>query len=126
VIVLDTHVWVWWLTTPRLLSKRAADAIADARAIGIPAIACFEVANAVARGRMTLDRPVRSWLEVALLPEKVELVPLDPGIAARAADLEIHGDPADRLIVATAALLDAALVTKDDLIRRSRLVVTIW
>ena len=90
------------------------------------ALSC--VASAVSRGRISLDRSVREWLDAALLPDRIDLVPLGPVVAATAAELgkRLHGDPADRLIVATALVLDAPLVTKDERIRRSKVIRTVW
>ncbi|MGK3989266.1 type II toxin-antitoxin system VapC family toxin [Sorangium sp. So ce136] len=78
------------------------------------------------KGRVELDRPTQRWLEDALASSGTLLLPIDPAIAALAARLPLHGDPADRLIVATAIAAGAELVTKDHQIRSSRLVLTIW
>lgn len=126
-IVLDTHAWLWWLgATPRL-GRSAARRIEDADAIGVPAICCLEVAAAVHRGRLALDRGVLEWLDAALATPRVALLPLTPRVAVRASSLaEFHGDPADRLIVATALEAGSALVTRDGAIRRAKLVETVW
>lgn len=79
------------------------------------------------KGRIELDRPAPRWLEDALASSgTLLLLPIDPAVAALAARLPLHGDPADRLLVATTIKADAELVTKDHQIRTSRLVVTIW
>ena len=97
-IVLDTHAWIWWASDPARLGRRGRSAIEAADRIGIPAVSCFEVAAAVARGRMSLDRSPLEWLEEALGQPRVELLPLTPPIAVRATQLGgFHGDPADRL-----------------------------
>lgn len=126
-IVLDTHAWLWWLGGMARLGRMAARRIEDADAVGVPAICCLEVAAAVHRGRVSLDRGVLEWLDVALATPRVTLLPLTPRVAVRASSLAgFHGDPADRLIVATALEAGSALVTRDGTIRRSKLVETVW
>ena len=127
-IVLDTHVWLWWVSEPSNLSKPAVREITNADVIGISAISCFEIATAVAKGRISLDRGTLDWLEQTLALPRVEVLPLTPRIAVKATQLgkEFHGDPADRLIVATAILEDAVLVTKDTLIRNYSALPTVW
>jgi PIN domain nuclease of toxin-antitoxin system len=119
VIVLDTHAWLWWVSEPARLGRAAGRAIQESRRIGIPAICCLEVAVAAARGRITLDRPPLEWMHDALHLPRVELMPLLPAVAVKAAELpaSFPGDPADRLIVATAILQSALLITKDERVR---------
>jgi PIN domain nuclease of toxin-antitoxin system len=127
VIVLDTHAWIWWASDPGRLGRRGRAAIEAADRIGVPAVCCFEVAAAVARGRITLDRAPLEWFEQALALPRVELAPLTPAIAVKATQLAaFHGDPADRLIVATALLDAATLVTKDRNIRAYSAVTSVW
>ena len=99
-----------------------------AKRIGVPAICCLEIATLAVRGRITLDRPPLEWMLEALAFERMELIPLTPAIAVRAAALptSFPGDPADRLIVATTIVEGAMLVTKDDRIRESGIVETVW
>ena len=125
--MLDTHTWLWWVGEPSRLGRAGTKALADADVIGIPAICCLEVAVAAARERIVLDRPVRAWLEDSLSLPRVELLPLTPRVAAQAADLQrFHGDPTDRLIVATAVVADARRVTRDTQIRRYKAVLSVW
>jgi PIN domain nuclease of toxin-antitoxin system len=128
VTVLDTHTWLWWVSADAKLSRAAAKAIKSAKAIGICAISCLEVATAVAKGRIQLDRDPLEWMRQALALEGVELLAISPGIAVKATQLgrEFHGDPADRLIVATTILEAGILVTKDERIREYPAVTTIW
>lgn len=127
-IMLDTHAWLWWVSDPARLGRNAAKAIEAASQIVIGAISCFEVATAVTKGRISLDRGPQDWLAQALALPRVELVGLTPAICVKATQLgrEFPGDPADRLIVATAMLESASLVTKDARIRRYPAVETIW
>lgn len=119
-ILLDTHVWVWWADGGAQLP---ADYLAyvqgeAAGGLGVSAISCWEVAKLVELGRLELSVPVDEWLGRALQPP-VQLLPLSPEVAVGSTQLpgSFHRDPADQLIVATARLLDCPLVTLDRLIR---------
>ncbi len=127
-IILDTHVLVWWLNEPKKLSKSAARALKQTRRIGISAITPWEFSMLVAKGRLEVDRPALEWLRDALAEPRVELMPLTPAIAVQSTRLgaQFHGDPADMLIVATAQLEGAPLVTKDQRILEFDGVETIW
>lgn len=127
-ILLDTHAWVWWASSPERLSRRAAAAIADESERAVSAISCWEVATLVRRGRLKLDRPAELWLRQALGMPGV--VPLDvtPEIASVAGTLgdDFHGDPADRILVATALARACRILTRDERLRSSARVTTIW
>ena len=126
-IVLDTHAWIWWASDPARLGHRGRAAIEAADRIGVPAVCCFEVAAAAAKGRISLDRAPLEWLEQALALPHVELVPITPRIAVKATQLgAFHGDPADRLIIATAIVDAATLVTRDKQIRGYSAVTSLW
>jgi len=130
VIVLDTHTWLWWLADPGRLSGAARETIGDARAIGISTISIWELATLARRGRIELDRDVGDWVGVALNgDQRVETIAPDPRVALEAAlldDREFPGDPADRLIFATARSRRAALVTRDQQMRRFSPPETVW
>ncbi len=127
-IVLDTHAWVWWAAEPKRLSARAGRAIEDCDEIGVSAISAWEVAMLVAKGRLTLDRDVLVWVRQALALLGVVLVPLSPEIAVASAALgaDFPGDPADRIVVATALRHHAPLVTRDRRLRSVPSLKTIW
>lgn len=127
-IVLDTHAWVWWLSKPEKLGKKAMRAVKRAERIGVPAICVWEVAMKVRSAKLRLDRPTSVWVDQALSGDpRLEVLPLSPRIAVTAAELEWqHGDPADRLIVATASVYEAQLVTVDERIADSNLVRCVW
>jgi PIN domain nuclease of toxin-antitoxin system len=98
--------------------------------IGVSAISAWEVATLEQRGRITLDRPAARWVRAALThdPRIVEL-PVDAGIAVRAASLAdegLPGDPADRLIYATAVQRGGRLITKDRTLRTPDRRRTVW
>ena len=127
-IVLDTHAWLWWVSAPARLGRLARRQIERAKKLGIPAICCLEVATLAARGRIALDRPVLAWLQESLAQPDVDLLPLTPAVSVKAAELpmDFAGDPADRLIVATAILESAMLVTKDQRIQEYAGVRAVW
>jgi PIN domain nuclease of toxin-antitoxin system len=127
-IVLNTHAWLWWVSKPSGLSRIAKRRIERESRLGISAISCLEIATLVAKSRISLDRDTLEWLDAALMLPKVELLPLTPPIAVKASLLgnNFPGDPADRIIAATAIIESAPLVTKDGRIRDSEVVTTIW
>lgn len=127
-IVLDTHAWVWWAAQDQQLSSHARRTIRSASRIGVSAISPWEVAMLVAHGRLRFDRDVLDWIERALALPAVELLPLSPEIAVAAARLDTDwpGDPADRIIAATALHQGAMLVTRDRRLRGRRDLRTCW
>jgi PIN domain nuclease of toxin-antitoxin system len=125
--ILDTHAWVWWLhgETARL-GRRTVDALDTLPAGSRPYvcdISLWEVATLVELGRLDLGEPLESWLGTATNAQAVQIAPISARVAAEVARLpsRFRRDPADRLIVATARVLDRPLLTKDDAIRRSGL-----
>lgn len=127
-IVLDTHAWIWFAAHDPKLSRRAAKACRDAQALLVPAIAAWEVAMLVSKGRLGLDRDVDLWIRQALALPRVRLEPLTPAIAVRATRLPgaLPADPADRLIVATALEHGIPLVTRDERLAAWPQLHTIW
>lgn len=115
-IVLDTHAWVWWAGETGDLSPTAAQAITEAEQIAVCTISCWEVAMLVARRRLELKPDVEGWVAAALrLPGVVELR-LDARTATRAGALDrdsFPGDPADRIIYATAVERGVRLLSRD-------------
>ena len=82
--------------------------------VGVSPVSCFELTLAHRRGRLELPLPPREWFPLALAGSHVELLPLTPAIAARAVELpDIHRDPFDRIIIATALEMDARLASVD-------------
>jgi PIN domain nuclease of toxin-antitoxin system len=131
VIVLDTHALVWWAAGAPGLSARARRAIQSETRRGpvsASAISVFEIATAVRRGRLDLAVPLEQWLaDLRLLPElRFEPVSADIAHLAGAFEEAMPGDPADRIIVATAVKLQARLVTADDRLHLTRKVETVW
>ncbi len=127
-IVLDTHAWIWWAGSPGRLSARARTAVETADALGVSAISVWELATLVAKKRLELDRDVLAWARQALALPRVSLLPLTPEIAVASCSLpaDFPGDPADRIIVATARESAAAVVSKDARFRKVPELKTIW
>lgn len=115
VLLLDTHVLVWLVSGDPQLGANAQRQIAGAATIWVSAITPWEIGMLVAKGRLTLARDVLEWVGAALALPGLSLAPLEPAIAIASSRLpgELHGDPADRLIAATARHLGATLVTAD-------------
>jgi len=131
VILLDTHAWVWLVADPARLSRGAASAIRRARAsqgIGIAAISLWELAMLFARGRLEAMGTLEASVQLVIDRSGVIIRPLTPEVAALATQFphDFPLDPADRLIAATARAEGLALITRDERIRKSPLVRTIW
>jgi PIN domain nuclease of toxin-antitoxin system len=122
VIVIDTHIWYWWVQAPNLLTAAQQDAITAHTndIMGVSAISCWEVAKRVAQGKMQLSRSINDWMPLALRFPGIHLLPLTPQISIASTQLpgSFHKDPADQIIVATARAYDCPLVTSDDKIRQ--------
>lgn len=118
-IILDTHIWLWWANgDPRLRPAYRQTILAEEKnGLGVAAISCWEVALLASYKRIQLGVPVAQWIARALVPP-VLLLPLSPEIAVEAHYLpgNFHRDPADRLIVATARVYNVPLMALDGLI----------
>lgn len=119
-LLLDSHVVHWWSAEPDNLSDPAVQAIAQADELAVASVSWFELAWLAHHERILVTISVRSWLEA--LAAEVRTVGTSPAVAATAAALpsSFPGDPADRLIYATAVEHGWQLVTKDRRLRRHR------
>ena len=129
-VILDTHVWVWWLLPDSPLSareRRALDDIAADKGILLPAICQWEAQMLHSKGRIDLPVPFATWLRRAAGTDMLTVLSLNADVVIAVDDLPgtFHGDPADRIIVASARAHDLPLATHDEAIRKSRL-VKIW
>lgn len=124
-VLLDTHVWLWWLLASARLSaceRSALDRLASRGALRVAAVSLWEAQMLRAKGRLTLHGPFDIWIRDAAAPGVVKVVPLDVEVVAELDSLPVsfHGDPVDRLIVATARAHRIPLATHDRAIRLSR------
>jgi PIN domain nuclease of toxin-antitoxin system len=116
-VLLDTHVLHWWSAEPQRISAAASDALEQAEDLAVSAITWFELAWLARNERIVVNVPIRSWLSG--LAAQVRTIAIAPPIADTAVNLprSFPGDPADRLIFATAIEHGLRLVTKDREIR---------
>lgn len=116
-ILLDTHVVHWWSAEPRRVSERASEILDAADELAVAAVSWFELAWLARHERIAVTIPIRSWLSG--LAAQVHTIGVGPAIADTAVALpsSFPGDPADRLIFATAIEHGLGLVTKDQAIR---------
>ncbi|MEC5291337.1 type II toxin-antitoxin system VapC family toxin [Aurantimonas sp. C2-6-R+9] len=119
-ILLDTHCLIWYLKGDRRLGPRARERIDDERgpdggAASIAAITLWEIAILVSKDRVSVGQDLGAWFSWLLEDGRMRLLPLGPPVAVDSANLpgSFHGDPSDRLIVATARHHDLPLLTAD-------------
>jgi len=129
VILLDTHVLVWAVEDSKRLSRAAASEIRRARRQGglaVSAITVWELAWLLSRGRIQARGTVEA--AVNLLLEDITIRPITPEVAALATQFpeDYPHDPTDRIIGATARAEGMTLITRDEKIRRSPLLKTVW
>jgi PIN domain nuclease of toxin-antitoxin system len=131
-IVIDTHVLVWWVSGSGKLSTAAKKALKttlnSSSEVLISSISAWEIAMLVEKGRLVLSMDVESWLDEVRQIDGVRFLPVDNEIGVKATALpgDFHKDPADRMIVATARKLAVPVVTADEKILRYEHVKTIW
>ena len=113
-MLLDTHIWIWWVDGSARLSShhKALLSQEEKNGLAVAAISVWEVAKLVEKGKLELSLPVDQWIDQALAYPGINLT---PEIAVRSTQLEgnFHADPADQLIVATAQELAIPLLTMD-------------
>lgn len=131
-IVLDTHVLVWWVNGGNELTASAKQSInqelSDSGEILISSITAWEIAMLVDKERLSLTMNIDDWFAVVGEIEGVRFVPLDNELAIQSVTLpgEFHKDPADRMITALARRHAIPLITADTKMRSYRHVKTIW
>jgi PIN domain nuclease of toxin-antitoxin system len=130
-ILLDTHAWIWLASDPERLSRQAASAIRRALrsgGIAVASISLLETAMLIARGRISMHGTVESAVRELVESTAVTIEEITPAIAALAVQFpdDFSRDPADRLIAATARASGSVLVTRDETIRASPLLKTVW
>lgn len=124
--LLDTHVLVHWISGSKLsrAHRRVIDKASGESPLWVCDITLWEIATLHELGRIELDLPLRDWLERATSPPLVRRAGVTPAVAAEVAALpkSFHRDPGDRIIVATARVLGATLLTADRRIRDAKVV----
>lgn len=117
-IIIDTHIWVWWIHNDDRLTEKIREFIKanEEEGLGVSVFSCWEVAKLVELNRLILHCPIDEWMSTALTYPGVQVVELTPEIAIESAQLpgDFHRDPADQIIVATARIHDCPLLTVDD------------
>ena len=114
-LLLDTHIWIEWVQQGPRLPVPLKDVIEGHEGpVAVSAVSIYETLTLAKRQRITLNREVEDWVERATTAAGVEVLPVDDWIARQAGHLPpIHGDPMDRLIIATAIVHQAWLVSFD-------------
>jgi PIN domain nuclease of toxin-antitoxin system len=117
-ILLDTHIWVWWVHGDERLTSSQSEMIqaSETDIIGVSAISCWEIAKLVENRRLELPVSLEKWFEQALSYPGVRILELTPEISIESTRLpgDFHRDPADQIIVATARVHNCPLVTSDE------------
>ena len=115
-ILLDTHIWVWFNLAPERLPPTLVQAFeGDEAFFGISAISVWETVTAMQKGRIATVASPENTLRNWLLGNPFQVIPLDEEIALLSRTLSfVHDDPADRFIAATAYRLNCPLATTDD------------
>ena len=130
-ILLDTHTWIWFVSKPEILSKRATKVVSAAvkeKRVLISSISAWEVAILVEKKRLKLSLDVTDWIAKSENLPFIQFIAVSNSIAVRSVNLPqpLHTDPADRIIIATAISAGVPLVTKDKKLLNYRHVKTIW
>ncbi|OUC15109.1 MAG: twitching motility protein PilT [Alkalinema sp. CACIAM 70d] len=117
IIVLDTHIWFWWINQEfQRFPAHWLERIDTADQVGVSIISCYEIALAHQRGRIVLPCAIEQWFQEALEPSDITTFPLTSEIICRAVHLSaVHKDPFDRLIIATTLEYGANLASVDGL-----------
>ncbi len=120
--LLDTNAWIWLFSDPAKIRKSVRDTLNMENRIGLSPLSIVEVAQKAAKGRLTFSLPLNEWVRNAMPTSRLMLLPITASVALRAYEWpdDFHGDPADRLIAATAVIQGLTLVTSDEkLLERS-------
>jgi PIN domain nuclease of toxin-antitoxin system len=128
-IVLDTHIWVWWAHRDKHLTNTQSEVIEahETDVIGVSTISVWEIAKLVEYRRLELPCALHRWFDKAMKYPGIRLIELTPQIAIESSQLpgEFHRDPADQIIVATARTYDCPLITSDGKIQNYHYVKTV-
>jgi len=114
--LLDTNAWIWLFSEPQRIRQEVRLRLDREPMVGLSPMSIVEVAQKAAKGRLVFRVEVDEWVEIALPSHRLRLLPISPAIALSAYQWpeDFHGDPADRIIAATAREHRLTLVTSDD------------
>ena len=113
-LLLDTHIWIRWLSSEQPLPEKLVRQIEEADRLAVSAVSCWEVAYLAKKKRIELPLSLVDWMAAALEGSGVEVINISSSIALKAAGLpDVHRDPADRFIIATALENSCRLVSFD-------------
>jgi len=124
IYLLDTNAWLRWFHRPHELRPSVRQLLNDQEIVGLSPMSIIEVAQKAHKGKLILPLPVDVWVRQSLPAGRVKLLPIsvEVALASYAWTDDFHGDPADRIIAATANANRLTLVTSDEkLIERSDL-----
>lgn len=124
-IILDTHIWLWWLLGDGNLTKKersSLDQKAMKHELSVSWVSIWETEMLERKGRIELNPDFSTWISSATNPQIAQILPadIDLVVAQRQLPESFHGDPADRLITATSILSGYPLATHDGRIKSSR------
>lgn len=130
-ILLDTHVFLWWIGDKERLTRKAKRVLKEAEThkdLAVSAISFWEIALLLKKGRLSVTLDAEKWLDHLESYPGLHIIPVDATIARFSVFLAgpLHADPADRIIIATARNLNLSLITADAKIRKYPHVTTIW
>lgn len=125
-VLLDTHIFVWLYENQTRLSPDAIVAMKQADTMGISTITLWEIGMLFQKERLQFSRSLTNWFEHTCNAPKIRLLQITPQVAVCVSGLTMHGDPADRIIVATAIEHGVPLITADHRIAEIGLVPVIW
>ncbi len=115
-IILDTHIWVWWVDGNERLTQKHREYIEEyqSQSLGVSIVSCWEVAKLVEKNRLIFSYSLNEWLEAALAYPGIQLLNLTLPIVVDSTQLSgFHNDPFDQIIVATARNFRCPLLTVD-------------
>ncbi|CAK0753647.1 Type II toxin-antitoxin system VapC family toxin [Gammaproteobacteria bacterium] len=114
-LILDSHAWIWWIDQDGRLPRKLREFIDDyGEEIAVSAASVYEITILVNRGRIQLSRKVDDWIMRSTRGVDIGILPINGIIAQHAGCLPLHhGDPLDRLIIASAIHHDALLASVD-------------
>ncbi len=120
-ILLDTCALIWWTLDPDQLSakaRRACDTILESGGL-VSSISFWEIGIKIKKKKLETGISLSEYIDRLRSMGTVTIVPVDETIWLASVELDwIHPDPADRVIVSTAGMKKASIVTQDAIIRR--------